>query len=471
MIVGHRCIGRVARCEIASRRVSPLRGSDLFTSLARGVGLTVCFEPELALGLRRGADGRVILRARMSTKTSATIALLLLTGLNFLNYIDRNVLFAVQPLIQKEFHLDDAQIGFLTSAFFVCYMVAAPLIAPLADRYSRKWIMAAGAFVWSAATLLSAVTHNYDELLLRHVIVGIGEATFVAISPAFLADLYPENIRGRVMGFFYLATPVGSALGYIVGGYLGHRYGWRAPFMICALPGFLLALGVLGLREPVRGASDHLVDKFEKATLGERLIGLAKNRAYWTITLGGAMMTFAIGGLQVWMPTFLIRMRHLSLERASTIFGAMTVVSGIVATLLGGWLGDRLLRRTSAAYQLVSAVGMTLAIPAIVVAVYYHGPVMYPAIFLGEFFLLLNTAPLNAALVNSVSARIRATALAVNVFTIHALGDAFSPTLIGTISDHTNLETGLSSMVVAVALSAVILFYGMRFAPKIEASA
>ncbi len=207
----------------------------------------------------------------MSAKTSATVALLLLTGLNFLNYIDRNVLFAVQPLVQKEFALTDAQVGFLTSAFFVCYMIAAPLVAPLADRYSRKRIMAAGAFVWSAATLLSAVTHNYDELLLRHVIVGIGEATFVAISPAFLADLYPEHIRGRVMGIFYLATPVGSALGYLIGGYLGERYGWRAPFMISALPGFVLAFAVLGLREPIRGASDHLADSLERGSV----LGLA----------------------------------------------------------------------------------------------------------------------------------------------------------------------------------------------------
>jgi MFS transporter, Spinster family, sphingosine-1-phosphate transporter len=400
----------------------------------------------------------------MAIKKSATAALVLLTALNFLNYIDRNVLFAVQPLIQKEFHVDDAKIGFLTSAFFVCYMVAAPLIAPLADRYSRKWIMAAGAFVWSAATLLSAVTHTYDELLLRHVIVGIGEATFVAISPAFLADLFPENIRGRVMGFFYLATPVGSALGFIAGGYLGHRYGWRAPFMICGIPGFLLGLGVLALKEPVRGASDLLADSVERGSLR----GLLRNKAYWTITLGAAMMTFAIGGLQVWMPTFLVRMRHLQLDRANVIFGGMTVVSGTVATLLGGWLGDRLLRRTPAAYQLVSAVGMALSIPAIVVAIYWKGAVMYPAIFLGEFFLLLNTAPLNAALVNSVSARIRATALAVNVFTIHLLGDAFSPTLIGYISDRSNLEMGLSVMVVAVGLSAAALIYGMRFAPKLS---
>jgi MFS transporter, Spinster family, sphingosine-1-phosphate transporter len=402
----------------------------------------------------------------MSIKASAKAALLLLTALNFLNYIDRNILFAVQPLIQKEFGLNDEQVGFLTSAFFVCYMVAAPLIAPLADRYSRRWIMAAGAFVWSAATLLSAVTHNYDELLLRHVIVGIGEATFVAISPAFLADLFPENIRGRVMGFFYLATPVGSALGYLVGGYLGHRYGWRTPFMVSALPGFLLACGVLALREPVRGASDHLADSVERGSV----LGLLRNKTYWTITLGAAMMTFAIGGLQVWMPTFLVRMRHVPLDRANLTFGGMTVVAGTVATLLGGWLGDRLLQRTPAAYQMISAIGMALSIPAIVVAIFFRGTAMYPAIFLGEFFLLLNTAPLNAALVNSVSARIRATALAVNVFTIHLLGDAFSPTLIGYISDRTNLEIGLTSMVVAVALSAAVLFYGMRFAPKLATS-
>ncbi len=400
----------------------------------------------------------------MSYRSSATAALLLLTALNFLNYIDRNILYAVQPLIQREFRLTDEQVGFLTSAFFICYMVAAPLITPLADRYSRRWIIALGAFVWSAATLLTAVTHNYDELLLRHVIVGIGEATFVAISPAFLADLYPESIRGRVMGFFFLATPVGSALGYIVGGYLGHRHGWRAPFMVSALPGFVLGAAVLGLREPARGASDHLGESFERSSVR----GLLHNKAYWSVTLAAAMMTFAIGGLQVWMPTFLMRMRHMPLDHANTIFGGMTVVSGTVATLLGGWIGDRLLRRTPAAYQLVSGVGMALSIPAIVIAIYSPGRAMLPAIFVGEFFLLLNTAPLNAAVVNSVSASIRATALAINVFTIHLLGDAFSPTLIGYISDKSNLEMGLTSMIVAVALSAAVLFYGMRFAPKIS---
>src|SRR5664279_5282319 len=213
----------------------------------------------------------------MTDKANARFALLLLTALNFFNYVDRNVLFAVQPLIKVEFKLDDAQIGFLTTAFFICYMVAAPLIAPLADRYPRKWIMAAGATVWSIATLLSAVTHSYDELLLRHLIVGIGEATFVVIAPAFLADLFPENRRGRVLSIFYLAIPVGTALGYLIGGYLGHRHGWRMPFLVCAIPGLVLALGVCLLKEPQRGAKDHLPDSRERGTV----FGLFRNKAYW----------------------------------------------------------------------------------------------------------------------------------------------------------------------------------------------
>jgi MFS family permease len=343
-------------------------------------------------------------------------------------------------------------------------MVAAPVIVPLADRYPRKWIMAAGALVWSLATLLSAVTHSYHELLLRHAIVGVGEATFLAISPAFLSDLFPETIRGRVMGFFYLPTPVGSALGYVIGGYFGHHYGWRAPFMISALPGLLLAFGVLSLREPVRGASDHLADTIERGTVP----GLLRNKAFVTITLGAALMTFALGGLQVWMPTFLICIRHVSLEGAGRVFGGVTVVAGTLATLFGGWLGDRLLRRTPSAYQLISAIGMSLSIPAAIGAIYCEGTLMYPFIFLGEFFLLVNTAPLNAALLNSVSARIRPVALAVNMFVIHSLGDAFSPWLIGYISDRTNLQIGMTAMVPALGLSAVVLFYGMRFAPPLD---
>jgi len=402
----------------------------------------------------------------MNSRANAWAALALLTALNFVNYIDRSILFAVQEMIKSEFALSDKQVGFLTSAFFFCYMIAAPLITPLTDRFPRKWIMAAGAFVWSAATLLTAITHNYDELLLRHVIVGIGEATFVVFSPAFLSDLFPEHLRGRVLSIFYLAIPVGTAFGYIIGGKLGEAHGWRMPFLVCAVPGALLAFGVLGLREAQRGASDHIADNPERGTI----LGLFRNKAFWTVCLGMAMMTFTVGGLQVWMPTYLMRMRNVPLGKANIVFGGLTVAAGTLSTLFGGWLGDRLLRRTHAAYQLVSAIGMLLSIPAMLVAIYIAGPAMFPAIFIGEFLILLNTAPLNAALLNSVSARIRATAVAVNVFTIHLLGDASSPWIIGYISDRTNLQTGFLAAVVAAALSAAVLFYGMRFAPPLPES-
>lgn len=394
---------------------------------------------------------------------SARIALILLTALNFVNYIDRSVLFAVQPLVQAEFRRSDAEFGLLTSAFFFCYMFTAPLAGFLADRIQRRTIMVVGAIIWSAATLLTAVTHDFTTLLIRHTVVGLGEATFVTIAPAFLSDMYPEGRRGRVLSIFYLAIPAGTAIGYLMGGYVGHHYGWRAPFLVGAIPGFVLALLLFFVREPIRGSHDRLKATIERATLK----GLARNGAFWTCSLGMAMMTFAVGGMQVWMPTFLSRVRNVPLNDANQIFGGLTLIAGIGATLLGGWLGDKYLKRHRGAYYLVSGIGMVIAMPAVLVAVFFTGWPMYPAIFVGEFFLLLNTAPLNAALVNSVSAPIRSTAVAVNLFTIHLLGDAFSPTLMGYISDRTNLQVAFVAASVAIALSAVILFTGMRFAPEI----
>ncbi len=403
----------------------------------------------------------------MQTRTQARAALVLLTALNFFNYIDRNVLFAVQDMVKGEFSCSDAQLGFLTTAFFFSYMFAAPFAGFVADRVSRKHIMAVGAILWSAFTLLTAVTYDFGTLLVRHALVGVGEATFVAIAPAFLSDMFPEHRRGRVLSLFYLAIPVGSACGYLIGGYLGHRFGWRSPFLVAAIPGFLLAAGLFLLREPVRGGSDRLAETYERGTLA----GLFRNRAFWTCTLGMAMMTFAVGGLQVWMPSFLSRVRGVPLVSANRIFGLITLFCGLVATIVGGWVGDRMLRRTAGAHYLVSAVGMAVAVPAMCGAIYSTGPAMYPSILLAEFFLLLNTAPLNAALVNSVGAAVRATAVAVNLFVIHLLGDAFSPTLIGWISDRSDLETGFASAIAAVVLSAAILFYGMRFAPDVTAEA
>src|SRR5947208_1622065 len=394
-------------------------------------------------------------------------ALVLLTALNLLNYIDRSVLFAVQPLVKAEFHLTNAQLGYLTSAFLLFYMVAAPLTGPLADRYSRKLFIALGAFFWSGRTLLTAVTHSYAALLVRHTLVGIGEASFVTIAPTFVADLFPEEKRGRILGVFYLAIPVGTALGYVLGGNLGARFGWRFPFYIAAVPGFLLALIMFFIPKPPRGQFDSVRETVERGTIR----GLTRNPAFWTATLGMAMMTFALGGIQVWMPTFLSTMRGYSLKAANQLFGGIIVLDGTLASLAGGWLGDRLLPRTKGAYYVVSAISMALGVPVMVIALFARGRAMVPGILVAAFFLLLNTAPLNAALINSVGAHIRATAIAVNIFIFHLLGDVPSPSLMGYIADRHSLQTAFILPVIAMAISSAILFYGMRFAPPVRGQA
>ena len=399
-----------------------------------------------------------------STKLHSWAALTLLTALNLLNYIDRSVLFAVQPLVQAEFHLSNAQVGYLTSAFLGFYMIAAPFTGPLADRYSRKLIIILGAVFWSGLTLLTAITHTYWQLLVRHTLVGVGEATFVTIAPTFVADLFPEELRGRIFGVFYLAIPVGTAAGYLLGAKLPMHFGWRFPFYVAAFPGFLLALALLFISEPERGRFDLLKETPERGTL----LGLTRNPAFWTVTLGMAASTFSIGGIQVWMPTFLSRARGYTLESANLMFGAIVVVDGVLASLIGGWLGDLLLPRLRSSYYFVSAISMGLGVPVMIVALFFRGPVMLPAIAVAAFLLLLNTSPLNTALVNAVGAHIRATAIAVNIFIFHLLGDVPSPTLMGYVADRRSLEAAFILPVIAMAVSSAILFYGMKFAPSLD---
>ena len=411
------------------------------------------------------ASGRI---PRIGAARTAGAALFLLTTLNLFNFIDRYILPGVQPLVQKEFRVNDAQIGFVTTVFFVTYMLAAPFTGWLGDRFPRKPLIIMGALLWSAATLYTAAVHSYETLLIRHAIVGIGEATFSIYAPALLSDFYPERDRNRILSIFYATIPVGGALGYITGGVLGQHFGWRMPFFIAALPGVLVALGFwLFVREPERGSADMLKATFDRATLR----GLMGNAAFWSATLGLAMWTFAVGGISTFLPTFFVRFAHMSVAKAGTVTGGLTVVDGLLGTIAGGWLGQIWLRQNHRALYLISAWGSILAIPA--AAVVFFGPpsTFIPAAFVAEFFLFLGTGPLNAAIVNSVAAPIRATAISVNLFVIHVLGDAFSPTLIGKISDASNLRIGLGVTLVTLTLSGVILFGGARYAPLLKQKA
>jgi MFS family permease len=400
-----------------------------------------------------------------SRANPATVTLALLIALNLLNYIDRYILPGEVSLIQREFRSTDQQMGLLTTALFVMYMVAAPLTGWLGDHFRRKPLIIGGALLWSIATLTTAWVHDYRTLFVRHALVGIGEATFTIFAPAVIADFYPERDRNRILSYFYLAIPVGAALGYLIGGELGTLWGWRQPFFLCAIPGILVAIlyGAIG-REPERGASDHIAQTSDRSTV----LGLFKNPAFLTGTLALATLTFAMGGISAWAPTFLNRFSGLSVGKAGLTVGGITVIDGIAGTLIGGWLAQRWLRTDHRALYLLSFWSVALTLPC-GIAVFF-GPKSWaiPALFVTEFFLFLNTGPLNAAIVNSVSAPVRATAISFNLFCIHALGDTFSPTIIGAISDKTTLRIGLGSTLIFLVISAVILRFGARFAPKLE---
>ena len=401
-------------------------------------------------------------RARVSP---ALGTLLLLIALNLLNYIDRYILPGAQPLIQREFHATDQQMGALTTALFLVYMLVAPATGWLADRFPRKPLIIFGAVLWSLATLATMWVHDYWTLYFRHALVGVGEATFGFIAPAVLADFYPERERNRILSFFYLAIPVGAALGYLAGGQLGSLWGWRAPFFICALPGLAVAAlyGVWG-REPVRGACDRVKVTAKRATVG----GLFRNPAYLTASFGLASLTFAMGGISAWVPTFLQRVGGMSLGRASMAVSAITVVDGIAGTLIGGWIAQRWLRTDHRALYLLSFWSVALTLPC--GAMVFFGPHQWaiPSLFAAEFFLFLNTGPLNAAIVNAVSAPVRATAIGFNLFCIHFFGDTFSPQIIGAISDRSNLSLGLGVTLLSLIVSCIILRLGARFAPPLE---
>ena len=408
------------------------------------------------------ADSPQPLRAHISPVLGT---FLLLLALNLLNYIDRYILPGEVSLIQREFHSTDQQMGALTTALFITYMLVAPLTGWLGDRFPRKPLIIAGAVLWSVATLATAWVHDYTTLYIRHALVGVGEATFGIFAPAVLADFYPERERNRILSIFYIAIPVGAALGYLAGGQMGPLWGWRAPFLICAIPGLIVAAlyWFIG-REPVRGASDHLKSTPARGTFR----GLLTNPAFLTGTFGLATLTFAMGGISAWVPEFLRRSEGFSVGHASQLVGASTVLDGIAGTLVGGMIAQRWLRSNHRALYLLSFWSVALTLPFGLLL--FFGPAKWavPSLFAAEFFLFLNTGPLNTAIVNSVGAEVRATAVGLNLFIIHCFGDTFSPQIIGAISDRTNLSIGLGSTLIFLVISCVILLAGARFAPTLD---
>lgn len=401
---------------------------------------------------------------------AAWYALTVLTAINLFNYLDRSVLGAILELLHKDLGLSDTQLGWATSAFMVVYMLTSPVFGSLGDRRSRPRLIALGVAIWSVATAAGGFATGFITLLIARACVGIGEAAYGSIAPPLISDHFPLEKRGRVFAFFFAAIPIGSAAGFIFGGLVGKAYGWRSAFMLAGLPGLLLALLVLTVVDPPRGLHDGGAPA---KPAGQSWLAsyahLMRNTPYVLTVLGYAAYTFGLGALVAWMPTFLMRVRHLSVGDATVTFGAIAVGTGFVGTFAGGRLGDYLLKYSKNAYLWVSGIATLIAAPATYVALTNPNRGVYiTAIVIGELLLFASTGPVNSAISNSVSATERATAFGLSVFIMHLLGDVPSAPLIGYLSDLSDLSRAVLVVPVAVVIGGAIWTFAAWHAGRRE---
>lgn len=397
-------------------------------------------------------------------RRAALWTLTVLTAINLINYLDRYVVSAIATPLKGAMGLTDTELGWLMPAFMLVYMVAAPVFGTWGDRGSRTRPIAIGIFIWSLATVLSGLSHSFPQLLAGRAAVGIGEAAYVAIAPALLADCFAPQRRGRVYAVLNMAIPVGAALGYIVGGQVSAHFGWRAAFFVAGVPGLVLALAVLRLPDPPRGVQEPVgPGESGRASALETYFGLLRRLPFMVVVLGYAAYTFGLGGLAFWMPSFLERVRHVAHDEATTGFGVIVLATGFVGTFAGGWLGDHLLRHSRQAYLWLSGVTTLLAAPCALLALTASAPgVYYPAVVAAELLLFMSTGPINAAIVNIASPLERASAIALSMFAIHLLGDVPSPLIIGSVSDVSGLAAAVLIVPAAIAVAGGVWLIAAR---------
>ncbi len=386
--------------------------------------------------------------------------LAILTGLNLLNYMDRTVLAAVLPSVQSkgELNLTDLESGALATAFLVGYFLTSPLFGAIADRaqHLRTKLMTIGVLVWSVATFLSGHAHGFVSMMLARALVGVGEASYASVAPTLIDDMTPHARKGEKLAIFYLAIPVGSAIGYLLGGFLEKHFGWRGAFYAAGGPGAILALSCLLIVDP------GVKQRDKPPPLSKMLAPLFREKLYARSVFGYCAQTFALGGFSYWAPKYIHATFSMPLDKANYLFGITLIVAGVIGTGVGGFWADRATRGRDPpgavrGYLRVCGISGLIAAPFALGCVLSTTPTMFfGLILICESFLFLSASPINAALLQSVPPALRASAMAMSIFAIHLLGDLWSPPLVGVIADHSTIQAGMLLLPFAILLSGIV---------------
>jgi MFS family permease len=397
---------------------------------------------------------------------SPTAILFVLAAINLLNYVDRQIIgplvpLLIQPVEEGGLGLSRTQAGLLQTAFMIVHSLASIPMGLMADRYARRKLIAAGVAVWSVATALAAFARGFPSLFFARGAVGIGEATYAPAASALISDSFPPQKRAFALGIFQAGMMIGGGIAVVLGGWMGTHYGWRTAFLVVGVPGLLFALLALAIREPAHGGGpadpQHSITLSALRRDGAKL--LAQPRTLW-IYISGILITFFVGALVYWAPAFVLSTYYggdeSALGKVTATFGAVIAPAALLGTLGGSYLADRAERvRPGRGHLLVIAIGVMVAGPLAMVGVFVHDvTVLYVCMGLGVFFNSWYVGPILAALHESVPEHLRGTATGVYFLVIHLLGDAISPTVVGFVADRTG------SLSVGVAVAIAVGFFG-----------
>ncbi len=384
----------------------------------------------------------------VKTNTSAAYArslLGLLFTINLLNYIDRLVISGLLEPIRKDLGLNDAQLGIIGLAFLLPYSLLPPIVGWIGDRAKRTKLISAAISVWSLATGIAGLAHGFIQLALTRAVVGVGEATYMTVAPSLIADCYPAGQRGTAMSLFYIASPVGAGLGVLLGGMVAAAYGWRTACLLVGLPGILMAVVIAVVPEPDRGTLDPGQEAHRPA-LGTAARQLLRNKAFLLLAAAYTVQSFAYNPIEFWLPTILQRDKGIPLAQASTAYGTIVFVAGVIGPFLGGLAGDLLVKRFKGAYYyLCAAAAVASVTPLVLIAIQERGTTLFSAAFFEIFFGNISTGLVFAILVTVVIPGLRGTATAVMLTVMHLLGDGISQPLIGHISTWLNSDSPLAT--------------------------
>lgn len=391
--------------------------------------------------------------------------LTLLALLYTLNFLDRQVINILAESIKRDLGISDTELGLLTgTAFGIFYSVLGVPIGRLADRWNRVNVISVSLFLWSLLTALSGLAQSYVQLFLLRLGVGVGEAGGSPPAQSLISDYFPYSRRATAMAVFTLGVPLGSFLGFLIGGIVDDLWGWRVAFFVAGAPGLILVLLIkFTLREPPRGAADGVPPgrASELPPLKATLAGLFERRSYIRLVLGGTFGILMVYISGAWLPAFFIRVHGMTAGEIGMWMALGVGLGGAIGSIGGGWLSDHLRQRFPRPEIAILAVSTALTCPLLLLTVLSEAlPLALTGLFLLNLFAFVWIGPTSATIQRVVPIRSRSLAVGIQLSVANILSLTFGPPAVGYLSDLFAAQYGSESLRYALAIASFAAFGG-----------